>query len=83
MKNAKLSSKNQMTLPREARELLGVKAGDEILLVPRNGHILLMRKPESIAKALYGIGKGMYLPDADTYLKRERASWDRRKSTRR
>ncbi len=68
----KLSSKNQIVIPREAREAMKVKGGDELLVVVRRGITLIMRKPKSYAKALRGLAKGLHPPD---YLKRERASW--------
>ncbi|MGH7206757.1 MAG: AbrB/MazE/SpoVT family DNA-binding domain-containing protein [Nitrospiraceae bacterium] len=68
----KLSSKNQIVIPKEAREAMKVKGGDELLVVVRRGITLIMPKPKSYAKALRGLAKGLYPPD---YLKRERASW--------
>lgn len=68
----KLSSKNQIVIPKEAREAMKVKAGDEVLIVVRRGITVVMPKPKSYAKTLYGIAKDIYPPD---YLKRERASW--------
>jgi AbrB family looped-hinge helix DNA binding protein len=35
MREVKLSTKNQIVIPREIREALGVKAGDKLLAVPR------------------------------------------------
>lgn len=80
---AKLNSRNQIVLPKEAREAMEAKAGDDILVVPHGDHVILMRRPESFTDALYGSAKGLYQPDPDTYLKQERESWNRRKSTRR
>jgi AbrB family looped-hinge helix DNA binding protein len=81
MTTVKLSSKNQVVVPREAREALGVGAGDEILIVPKGDVVIITRKPPDIVKALYGSGKGMY-GDVKRYLRRERASWTSRKSRR-
>jgi AbrB family looped-hinge helix DNA binding protein len=68
----KLSSKNQIVIPREAREAMHVKGGDELLVVVKGGLTLIMPKPKSYAKALRGSAKGLY---PSGYLKRERASW--------
>lgn len=54
---AKLSSKNQMVLPKELRESLGVSSGDELILVPRGNVVVLMKKPQSYTEALHGILK--------------------------
>ncbi|MDD4892119.1 MAG: AbrB/MazE/SpoVT family DNA-binding domain-containing protein [Phycisphaerae bacterium] len=83
MASAKISSKNQIVIPQETRDLLGLHAGDEVLIVNKGRHAILMAKPKSFTDALYGSAKGVYQPDPDTYLKQERESWNRRKSTRR
>jgi AbrB family looped-hinge helix DNA binding protein len=71
---ATLSSKNQIVIPKEAREALGVKPGDKLLVVLSSHGVVLLQKPKSFAKALKGLAKGVYPPD---YLKKERASWNR------
>jgi AbrB family looped-hinge helix DNA binding protein len=73
MGQAKLSSKNQIVIPREAREALGVKAGDQLLVVVRGERVIVLEKPKVPHKAIRGIGKGLYGPG---YLDKERKSWD-------
>ena len=73
MSIAKLSSKNQVVIPREARHALKVKAGDDLVVVVRGEHIIMMKRPKSYAAALRGLGKGLYPLD---YLEKERQSWD-------
>ncbi len=68
----KLSRKNQIVIPREAREAMKVKGGDELLVVVKGNTTIIMPKPKDYAKALYGIAKGIY---PTGYLKRERAPW--------
>jgi AbrB family looped-hinge helix DNA binding protein len=70
MAEATLSSKNQIVVPREAREALGVKAGDKILISIVGGKVLVLEKPKSYHRAI--LGRGKYPKD---YLKKERASW--------
>jgi AbrB family looped-hinge helix DNA binding protein len=70
-----LSRKNQILIPKDAREALGLKPGDKLLFVVREDALYLRLKPKSFAKAIFGIAKGVYPPD---YLKKERASWRRR-----
>ena len=72
MTYSKLSSKNQIVLPKEAREAMKVKGGDELLVVVKGNVTLLMPKPRRYAQALSGKGKGLYPPN---YLKKERHSW--------
>jgi AbrB family looped-hinge helix DNA binding protein len=73
MAEATLSSKNQIVIPREAREELGVKPGDKLLVVAKDGKVLIMRRPKSFAKAIKGIAKGLY---PQGYIEQERKSWD-------
>ena len=70
---ATLSSKNQIVIPKEAREALGLKAGDKLLVVVHGKTLTVLPRPKSFAKALKGLAKGLYPPD---YLEKERASWD-------
>jgi AbrB family looped-hinge helix DNA binding protein len=68
----KLSSKNQIVLPKEARQAMGVKAGDALPVVVKNDLIIVMPKPKRYTRALRGLTKGTY---PSGYLKRERKSW--------
>jgi AbrB family looped-hinge helix DNA binding protein len=72
MAEATLSSKNQIVIPKEAREALGVKSGDKILVTVHNGSVTLMKRPAKYHLAIQGLARGLYGPD---YLKEERASW--------
>jgi AbrB family looped-hinge helix DNA binding protein len=68
----KLSSKNQIVIPKEARQAMGVKGGDELLVVVKNNLTIVMPKPKRYARTLRGLAKGTY---PIGYLKRERRSW--------
>jgi AbrB family looped-hinge helix DNA binding protein len=72
MREVKLSTKNQIVIPREIRDALGVKAGDRLLVVPRGDTVILLRKPKKYSKAIAGMGKGLFGPG---YLAEERESW--------
>lgn len=72
MNEVKLSSKNQIVVPREAREALGAKPGSRLLLVVRDGSVTLMAKPKNYAKAIRGLSKNSY---SKNYLDKERDSW--------
>lgn len=73
MAEATLSSKYQITIPREARGALGLKPGDKLLVVPHGDGMIVLRKPKFFAAALKGVGKGLYPTE---YLKKERESWE-------
>ncbi len=68
----KLSSKNQIVIPKEARKAMQVKSGDELLVVVKGDVTVVMPEPKSYSKALQGLGKGVY---PRGYLKQERKSW--------
>jgi AbrB family looped-hinge helix DNA binding protein len=52
----KLSSKHQIVVPREAREALGLRPGDRLLVSVRDdGVIEMRRRPEDPAGELEGI----------------------------
>jgi AbrB family looped-hinge helix DNA binding protein len=73
MPEATLSSKNQIVIPREAREALGVKAGDKLLVVVRGNRFVIFQKPESHHSAIRGLSGGSF---PSGYLRKERRSWD-------
>jgi len=72
MAEVTVSSKNQIVVPREAREALGVKPGVKLQVVVRGDTVILFRKPKSAARALAGVGRGLYPPQ---YLDEERKTW--------
>ena len=73
MAEATLLVKNQIVIPREAREALGLKSGDKVLVVVRSGKLLILQKPKSYRAAIRGLARGAY---PTTYLQKERQSWD-------
>lgn len=72
MQTVRLSSKNQIVLPKEARQAMRLKGKDELLIVVKGGVTVIMPKPEKYSAALSGSAKGVYRKD---YLKKERKSW--------
>ena len=72
MQTVRLSSKNQIVLPKEAREAMHLKRRAELLVVVKGGVTVIMPKPERYSAALSGSAKGIYEKD---YVKKERRSW--------
>jgi AbrB family looped-hinge helix DNA binding protein len=72
MAEATLSSKNQIVIPREAREALRLKAGDKVIVSVQGERVIVLEKPKSYADAIRGIARNTYPKD---YLKKERRSW--------
>jgi AbrB family looped-hinge helix DNA binding protein len=77
MVEATLSSKNQIVIPREAREALGLKAGDKLLVSVHDGKVIVMERPAKFHLAIRGLARGIYGPE---YLKKERESWKSKRS---
>jgi AbrB family looped-hinge helix DNA binding protein len=73
MSQVTLSAKNQIVIPREAREALRVKAGDKLLVVVRGDRVIVLQKPKTWHAAIRGLGTSQY---PDGYLQKERESWD-------
>lgn len=68
-----LSSKNQIVVPRKAREALKLKPGDKLRVVVIDDRVVLHRKAEDPVSAARGSSRGLrYPPD---YLDREREDW--------
>jgi AbrB family looped-hinge helix DNA binding protein len=72
MAEVKLSRKNQIVIPKEAREALHLKPGDKLLVVAHGDMLTVRKRPKSYANAILGIARGLYPPD---YLKKERRDW--------
>jgi AbrB family looped-hinge helix DNA binding protein len=78
MAEATLSSKNQIVIPKEARDAMGLKPGDKLLVTVHDGKIMVMERPAKYHLAIQGlVPSNFYGPD---YLKKERASWKSKRS---
>jgi AbrB family looped-hinge helix DNA binding protein len=71
--DAIVSARNQIVIPREVREALGVKAGDKLLVIVQGATVILLQKPKSHRAAIRGLARGAY---SKNYLPKERRSWD-------
>jgi AbrB family looped-hinge helix DNA binding protein len=72
----KVSSRNQIVIPAEARKELGIKPGDQLLVSVREGMIFLLPKPENVASYLRGLHKEIWQDiDTDEYINQERDAW--------
>ena len=72
MPEVKVSSKNQIVIPHEAREALHIRPGNKLLVIVRGDRVILLRKPKNYSEAIAGMARGVYPPD---YLQSERKSW--------
>ncbi|MGH2746594.1 MAG: AbrB/MazE/SpoVT family DNA-binding domain-containing protein [Actinomycetota bacterium] len=74
MKAATVSSKGQITIPAELIRRLGIEPGAKLMVVPVEGGIMLLRRPESLADDLAGSIDGVY-GDPQEYVEAERREW--------
>lgn len=76
-KTVKLSSKGQIVIPQEMREALAVAPGDRLVLLLREGDVLLL-SPAEYARRTRGMLRGTWggtREAVDEYLQAERDSW--------
>ncbi len=79
---AKITSKGQLTIPKEVREKLGVKAGDSLLFdvddEGREAKVRVERKRVSFADyaGVCREGKGMSLEEVNAYMREFRGHED-------
>jgi len=75
--SVKLSERNQMVLPKAARQALGIKPGERVLVVISGDEVRLLADPSSWADYVYGLGQQVWteLGGGESFLQGERASW--------
>ena len=66
---AVVRERNQITLPREAVDLLELREGDVLVITVQNGMALL----RPVRRSYAGIAKGIY---GENFIEQERASWE-------
>lgn len=68
MEIAKLTSKGQLTIPKEVRKSLGLRAGDTVLFVKKDGGFLLLNNSAVIVQAvnLNGITASLAMEGLET-----------------
>ena len=81
MEVAKLSKKYQIVVPKEVRKKMNLHVGERVAVYSvAENRAMLVRRPKSYADALQGLGKEVWeaLGGADKYIRKERASWDKK-----
>jgi len=80
MLSVKVSSKNQISLPSEARKRLGIEPGERLTVEIRNEQLILRRRPARASERMRGIGRHVWDGiDPAERIRRERdAEEDRR-----
>lgn len=73
-----LSRKNQVVVPKDAREKLRIGPGQKLLVLCKEDRIVLIPKPDNYVKKMAGLHKKVWKGvDATTYLEKERNTWNR------
>ena len=73
-----LSSKNQIVVPKEARDKLNIGPGQEMLVLVKENRIVLIPRPKEFVGRMAGLHKDVWTDvDTDSYLEEERDSWQR------
>jgi AbrB family looped-hinge helix DNA binding protein len=75
--SSRLTSKCQVTVPKEIRKALRLSPGNLVHFAIEGGKAVLSPAPESHARTLKGLGKDAWgaLGGADRFLQKERDSW--------
>ncbi len=71
-----LSSKNQIVVPKEAREKLHIGPGQELLVLTKDDRVVLIPRPKNFVSRTRGLHKDIWSDvDTDNYIEQERKSW--------
>ncbi len=77
----KVSSRNQIALPSEARKRLSIEPGDRLLVDVQNGMLILVPQPKDYAAYMAGLHRKVWQDiDTDAYIENERDAWQATKA---
>jgi AbrB family looped-hinge helix DNA binding protein len=67
--SVKVSTKNQISIPSEARRRLGIEPGDRLQVEVVADALVLRRRPQRASDRMWAIGRGLYGPDPVTFVR--------------
>lgn len=71
-----MSRKNQIVVPREAREKLHLLPGQQLLVLSKEDRIVLIPRPKNFTERMSGLHKEVWQDtDANEYIAAERDGW--------
>jgi len=71
-----LSSKNQIAIPKSARQKLAIGPGDQLILNVEKDSLILKPRPRSYSRHLRGLHRTVWSGvDATDYVRKERETW--------
>ncbi len=71
---AQISTKYQVVIPKEIRELMNLQPKDTLLFLIDGDTVILRSKPKSFTKTLRGLHRQIW-SDSEQWLEEERSSW--------
>ena len=75
--SVKVSSRNQISVPRIARERLNIHSGDRPLVDVQDGLLILLPQPQDYAAHMAGLHREVWADlDTTAYLQEERDAWN-------
>ena len=78
----KVSRKHQVVVPKEARQALGVGAGDELVVEVEKGKVSVKARPRSYTKYMLGLHKSVWKGvKAGEHVRKERDAWQNETSS--
>ncbi len=77
---SKITSKFQLTLPKDVRTAIGVREGDSVDFAIEGGSVLLFTKKSDPIKALAELSEGKFFPSLAIDAKKSRKEGKREKS---
>jgi AbrB family looped-hinge helix DNA binding protein len=79
VETGKISTRNQVSLPKGVRQALGLQPGDTVLFIIQGEVVRLARRPANLTEYTYGLGKEAWekLGGGEAFLREERGSWER------
>ena len=72
---SKMTSKGQVTIPKDLRDRFGLKEGEEVLMVPANEGILLKHRMDSMRSLRGLMREEVDLKKASTFIGKVRREW--------
>lgn len=72
---AQISTKYQVVIPKEIRELMNLQPRDTLLFLIDGDTVILRPKPKSFTKTLRGLHRHIWA-DSEKWLEDERSSWE-------
>jgi len=75
--SVKVSSRYQISVPRIARERLGIQSGDRLLVDVQDGVLILIPQPRDYVAHMAGLHREVWTDlNTTAYLEREREAWN-------